>query len=250
MRKRSLPPPPPNSQGAEDEFARGTDPLKAWDTSGTLDRQDWDALVPFIEQAGVEPAVILDRLRQYSSMLISWNRSFSNLISKNDEDRLVSRHLMESVALAPWLKEAGIADWVDLGSGGGLPAIPLQFLGVGARWTLVESRRTKTLFLRRVAQEMALGSLEVVNDRIETLVEGGAHAGTFGGFTSRATLTLAPTLQFAAALVATGGSAFLWKGSGCDAEMAAEPEWRSSWRFDEKRRIGDGQVVVARFVRL
>ncbi len=183
-------------------------------------------------------------------MLISWNRSFSNLISKNDENRLVSRHLAESVAPARWLKSSGARNWLDFGSGGGLPAIPLKFAGVGETWTLVESRRTKTLFLRRVAQDMELRDFEVVNERLETMLATGGGVRRFDGFTSRATLPLAPTLAMAAELVVSGGSAYLWKGSRHVEEMRADQAWRDWWSHEGSMEIGDGQVAVVRFKRL
>ncbi len=189
-------------------------------------------------------------LKRFSAMLVSWNRSFSNLISKNDEERLVARHLVESVAPAHWLKASGATRWLDFGSGGGLPAIPLKFAGVGESWTLVESRRTKTLFLRRVAQDMKLTGFDVQNSRLESLVEPEGASRRFDGFTSRATLPLAPTLEVAADFVVSGGWAFLWKGSRHEAEMEADPVWSLFWRHEGRLELGDGQVVVLRFKRI
>ena len=55
---------------------------------------------------------------------------------------------------------------VDFGSGGGFPALPLALAGVGERWTLVESRRNKTLFLRRAIQELGAGQVDVLTGRL------------------------------------------------------------------------------------
>jgi 16S rRNA (guanine527-N7)-methyltransferase len=212
-------------------------------------RQRWDDLVPHLLRAGADPDRTIDRLKQYTTALFEWNRSVSNLMSGNDEQRFVERHLLESLEPAYWLREAGARRWLDLGSGGGLPAIPLILAGIGEAWTLVESRRTKTLFLRRVIETLGLSMVEVRNERLETTVSSGEHASQFDGFTARATLPLGETLTLAAPLVSTGGDAFLWKGSRREEEMKADGPWRKGWRLEGLLGVGTGVNVVCRFQR-
>jgi 16S rRNA (guanine527-N7)-methyltransferase len=181
-------------------------------------------------------------------LLLEWNGGVSNLISRNDVPRLVERHFTESVEPAHWLKASGAKRWLDLGSGGGLPAIPLVILGVGEQWTLVESRRNKTLFLQKAAQVLKLPNLEVVRDRIENLPDPNEDL-LFDGFTSRATMPLEVTLEQAGRFVRPGGSAFLWKGSRRENEMAADEGWREVWELDGLLGVGSAGTVVARFIR-
>ncbi|MEK7330280.1 MAG: 16S rRNA (guanine(527)-N(7))-methyltransferase RsmG [Candidatus Eisenbacteria bacterium] len=215
----------------------------------TLARQPWDSLNAPLLRAGVDVTRAIQQLRDYARLLLDWNRSASNLISHNDEPRIVERHLLESIAPAHWLKESGCARWIDFGSGAGLPAIPLAIAGVRGHWTLVESRRTKTLFIRKALQELSLGHLVTVNDRLENFVEDQAHAAAFDGFTSRATLKLVPTLALAARVIAPGGSAFLWKGSGREQEMEQDAGWQGAWEFTGLLGVGSGPNVVVRFIR-
>lgn len=210
-------------------------------------RQPWGELAPFLERAGIDVARATERLRAYTTMLLNWNRDVSNLISTNDEQRFVARHLRESVEPVQWIQEAGAGRWLDFGSGGGLPALPLALCGIGESWTLVESRRTKTLFLRKTIQDLGMQNVEVVNDRLENVAEIPENASTFDAFTSRATLTLGPTLKLAAALVRPSGDAFLWKGSRHEQEMEDEPFWRSIWDLNGILPIGSEQTVVCRF---
>jgi 16S rRNA (guanine527-N7)-methyltransferase len=189
------------------------------------------------------------RLKAYARLLLEWNRGISNLISRGDEQRIVERHIAESVEPAAWLKASPAKRWIDFGSGAGLPAIPLVVAGVGPRWTLVESRRMKTLFMRKAIESLGLGDIEVVVARLEHLVGETKYLGAYDGFTSRATLALGPTLVLAAEFVVPGGTAFLWKGSQREKEMAADPRWQRSWEFDGLLGIGNGQTVVARFTR-
>ena len=213
-------------------------------------RQGWDTLRGLLEQGGTTDALAaLERLKAYMRMVLEWNRSVSNILSRNDEGRFVERHLSESIAPARSLRESGARRWVDFGSGAGLPAIPLAIAGVGASWTLVESRRSKTLFLRKTIQVIGLDNFEVVHDRLENVVANPPSSAGWDAFTSRATLTLTPTLELAAPLISTAGSAFLWKGSGGEAEMKKDPSWSEAWEFSGFIPIGTGPTTVARFTR-
>jgi 16S rRNA (guanine527-N7)-methyltransferase len=219
------------------------------DVEPLLRRQPWDSIVPHLLKVGANPEQTLPRLRRYCELLLQWNRRVSNLISRNDEPRILSRHLIESLEPAHWLQSAGADRWLDFGSGGGFPAIPLAIAGVGSHWTLVESRRTKTLFLRKAIEELEISTVTVVLSRLEDMLGQQEHAYAYNGFTSRATLTLTPTISMAASFVRPGGEAFLWKGSRREEEMAADPSWQVNWDFKGLLGIGDGATSVARFVR-
>jgi 16S rRNA (guanine527-N7)-methyltransferase len=191
---------------------------------------------------------VLSRLRAHCRALIAWNRSVSNLISKNDEARIVARHVAESLEPARWIAELGIDEWLDFGSGAGFPALPLAIAGIGRRWVLVESRRPKILFLRKTLSEIATGAMmEVVGSRLET-VPGDSYR--VEGFTARATEKLSLTLELASRFVAPGGSAFLWKGSRWTEEIDVDRSWTSWWRLSERRGISGSAISVARFERL
>jgi len=253
---------------AKSQPSRG-DVAEAWydarDSAGQFDaaalvrHAEWASLVPSIESAGADPATALPRLAEYIASVLSWNRSVSNLISASDESRLVSRHLAESLEPAGWLAESGARRWVDLGSGAGFPALPLAIIGVGEKWLLVESRRPKTLFLRRTTQQLGLTHVTVAHSRLEDLLHrdaqgehdpSAASAGgfPFDAFTSRATLTLAPTLELAASSLRAGGHAFLWKGSARAAEKATPRAGAERWRDGGERELGSSQIAVCNFI--
>lgn len=193
---------------------------------------------------------MLARLRAFALELLQWNRGVSNLISHADEPRLVERHIAESLAGAEVLRELACEHVVDLGSGGGFPAIPLAIAGTARRWTLVESRRNKTLFLRRILDRLELRDIAVMTGRLEVLVDSEPDALRCDGFTSRATMKAAPTLALAARIVRPGGYAILWKGSGLSQELAdARSTWRSDWIDPRMHPIGDGPNSIAIFER-
>lgn len=215
----------------------------------SIRKQPWDMLAPHLLKVGADPEAATALLQRYVRLLLQWNLGVSNLISRNDEPRVVERHVMEAVEPAHWLAAGGGKTWIDFGSGGGLPAVPLALVGVGDHWTLVESRRTKTLFLRRVIQDLPMTNLEVVHARLEDHIAEHPEL-RFDGFTSRATQRLVPTLELAAKIVSPGGQAFLWKGSRREHEMAEDESWKKLWEFDGLLGIGSVGTVIARFTRL
>jgi 16S rRNA (guanine527-N7)-methyltransferase len=218
-------------------------------TAALLGRQPWSLVEEQLVRAGSDPATAMPRMKRYAEILLEWNRGFSNLISASDERRLVERHIIESLAPAAWIRELGPRTIMDFGSGGGFPAIPLAIAGLGERWTLVESRRNKTLFLRKVVEEIGLSGLNVELGRLELLLGEESRLGRFDAFTSRATIRLAPTLALAANWVLGGGSAYLWKGSRREQEMADDQRWERSWDLADTFDVGNGQTSVVRFVR-
>ncbi len=207
----------------------------------------WTSLRLFIPGNEAQQADVIARLRAFALELLRWNQGVSNLISHDDEPRFVERHIAESLAGAEIINSLGCNVLVDFGSGGGVPAIPLAIAGVGARWTLVESRRNKTLFLRRAIQELQILNVDVLTGRLEVLVETEPEALICDGFTSRATTRLGPTLALAGRLVSAGGHAVLWKGSGVHEELAASrADWARSWDGPTIHSIGNGpnSIVV------
>ena len=245
-RGRRRPVPPPSRAPARPFARRVANPAEI---DRLLGRQPWDSLVPHLLKAGASPEPTIDRLRGFAKLMLAWNRGVSNLISRNDEQRIVTRHIVESVEPAAWLKASGAEHWLDFGSGAGLPAIPLAIAGIGKRWTLAEARRMKTLFIRRAVSELELHEIESVIGRLDSISAESLPLASFDGFTSRATLALGPTLALAAKLLRPGGVAFLWKGSGREREMAEDPSWTQSWDFDGLLGIGDGRTTVGRFTR-
>ena len=220
------------------------------DPDKLLARQPWTALRPLIPGTTSEVEARLTALRAYAKQLLDWNRGVSNLVSRHDEPRLVERHLRESLFPAKLIVDSGARRFVDFGSGAGLPAVPLALCGIGEHWTLVESRRNKTLFLRKLQQDFGFRNIEVKTGRLEVLVEEDASALGCDAFTSRATAAVGPTLELATQIVASGGRAFLWKGSSFELEMAeSRSKWESTWRVEQVVPIADGPNVVLVFAR-
>jgi 16S rRNA (guanine527-N7)-methyltransferase len=105
------------------------------------------------------------QLAQFVELLLRWNR-VHNLTGIRGVDEILDRHLVESLALRAHLHGERIA---DVGSGGGLPGMPLAITEPTRRFTLIESRSKRCAFLRHVAAELGLGNTSVAHGRAEHL---------------------------------------------------------------------------------
>jgi 16S rRNA (guanine527-N7)-methyltransferase len=132
-------------------------------------------------ELGVElSAAQHQQLLAYLALLIKWNKAY-NLTAVRNPDEMVSRHLLDSLSVVPYVAEAG-DNWLDVGSGGGMPGIPLAILFPERRFTLLDSNGKKTRFLTQVKLELQLANLEVIHSR----VEGFTPERPFSGICSRA----------------------------------------------------------------
>jgi 16S rRNA (guanine527-N7)-methyltransferase len=103
------------------------------------------------------------RLLAYLDLIVKWNR-VHNLTAIRDVKSMVSAHLLDSLAVAPHLVAETI---LDVGSGGGLPGIPLAMIWPQAKVTLIDSNQKKTTFLQQAKIELAIENLTVVCARVE-----------------------------------------------------------------------------------
>jgi 16S rRNA (guanine527-N7)-methyltransferase len=104
-------------------------------------------------------------LAAFVALLLKWNEVY-NLTGVRGADEVVDRHLVESFALRPLLRGASVA---DVGSGGGLPGVPLAIVEPERRFTLIESRAKRVRFLRHAVAELGLKNTEVAHGRAEDL---------------------------------------------------------------------------------
>ena len=106
-----------------------------------------------------------EQLLAYLALLIKWNKAY-NLTAVRNPDEMVSRHLLDSLSVVPFVAQYG-DNWLDVGSGGGMPGIPLAILFPERRFTLLDSNGKKTRFLTQVKLELKLANLEVIHSRVE-----------------------------------------------------------------------------------
>ena len=169
-----------------------------------------------------------EALARYVALLEKWNKAI-NLVSKGTLADIWSRHIADSAQLLQCLP-GGATQWIDLGSGGGLPGLVLAILcrevAPDLRFDLVESDQRKATFLRQVSLELGL-PVTVHAVRIERL------SGLQGQVVSaRALAPLADLCGMAMPLLAPGGIGVFPKGASAPAEIEAAMQ---HWRFDLER---------------
>lgn len=162
-------------------------------------------------------------LLAYQALLGKWNRVY-NLTAIRKADDMLTHHLLDSLAAVPhlmrWATREGVPPRVlDVGSGGGLPGIPLAIAAPALDVTMVDIVQKKTAFLTQCKAELGLRNAHVHWGRVEQLQD--EHG--FGVITSRAFADLADFVAWAGHLLAPGGHFVAMKGVDPGAEAAALP---------------------------
>lgn len=160
----------------------------------------------------------VERLLDFVNLLVRWNGAY-NLTAVRDPVEMVTRHLLDSLAVAKLIRGDRV---VDLGSGAGLPGIPLALVAAdldapNRHFLLVDSNGKKARFLRAAVRELALVNVSVAESRVE------AVQGEFDCVTSRAFATLADMLGWGGHLLAADGVWLALKGRVEQVELAAIP---------------------------
>ena len=168
-----------------------------------------------------------DALFDYLSLLDRWNRTY-NLTAIRDPREMVAKHLLDSLAMAPYL--AGVARLADLGTGPGLPGIPLAIVQPGLQVALVESNGKKARFLREAVRRLGLANARVAESRIEAFDAPAA----FDAITARALATLPAIIGLGGHLLAADGRLMAMKGAVPHEEIEALPE---GWEVEAIRPL-------------
>jgi 16S rRNA (guanine527-N7)-methyltransferase len=172
----------------------------------------------------LEPAQA-EQFARFAALLLRWNAVY-NLTAIRDPQRLLTHHLLDCLAilpaLAPYAAATPAARILDVGSGGGLPAIPLAVARPNWRVTALDAVEKKCAFLRHARAELHLTNLEVVHARVEAWHPAPGEP-AFDLITSRAFASLADFVASSRHLLAPGGHWAALKGVEPDAEVRALP---------------------------
>jgi 16S rRNA (guanine527-N7)-methyltransferase len=155
------------------------------------------------------------RMIAYLRLLAKWNRVY-NLTAVREPERMVTHHLLDSLAIVPYVRGPRV---LDVGSGAGLPGLPLAIALPGQHFTLLDANLKKSRFLTQAVLELGLQNVAVVSERVE------CYRPTHGYATvvSRAFAALAEMLRLCGHLSAPGGRFLAMKGVRPDAELGALP---------------------------
>jgi len=178
---------------------------------------DWQRLLaPGLKNLGLNlPEVGEVKLLRYVELLARWNQAY-NLTAIRDPGEMLTKHVLDSLAVLPFVATGPCA---DVGTGAGLPGIPLAIARPEVRFTLLDSNGKKTRFVTQAVAELKLGNVEVVQARTEAW----EPPVPFPQVLSRAFASLQDFAGLAGGLAAPGGRLLAMKGARPDEEIAALP---------------------------
>lgn len=166
------------------------------------------------------PNDIRDRLLAFVELLHKWNRAY-NLTAVRDIDTMVTRHLLDSLAILPWIEGPNL---LDVGSGAGLPGIVVAIVRPDIALTSIDSNGKKIRFQRQAAFELGLGNVTPVHDRVEAL-----EGVTFDQITSRAFAAPAEFIHLTRSLLADGGHWLAMAGRVDDLALPDDIRLVNTW---------------------
>jgi 16S rRNA (guanine527-N7)-methyltransferase len=175
--------------------------------------------LPACGLGGDVPPELAERLAAYLALLDRWNAAY-NLTAVRDPREMIPRHVFDSLAVDAWVRGPRI---LDVGTGAGLPGIPLALLRPADRFTLLDSAGKRTRFLRHVVARLALDNVEVVQSRVEDY-DGDAR---FDTVVSRAFAAVGDFAATAGHLCGPDGRLLAMAGTLPAADLVELPEgWR------------------------
>ena len=170
-----------------------------------------------ILQAGLEQLELeatesqIDLLLAFVSLIEKWNKAY-NLTAIRNRDEMLRLHILDSLAILPCVSGQKI---IDVGTGAGLPGIPLAILMPDVQFTLVDSNSKKTRFVQQATLELQLNNVSVVHGRIESL----GHEGEYDAVLSRAFASLEDIMNMTEYLLQPEGVLIAMKGQKPESEL-------------------------------
>jgi len=187
------------------------------------------------------PAAQQQQLLRYVSLLNKWNKAY-NLTAVREPQDMVVRHLLDSLSVLPHVQPTAI---IDVGTGAGIPGMPLAIAMPALQVTLLDGNGKKTRFAKQAVLELGLTNVEVVQSRAEQYRNASPQV------ISRAFASLPDMLHVSGHMLAPGGRMLAMKAALTDMEMAGvQAPWQAQRislqvpRLDERRQL----IVLTRDV--
>jgi 16S rRNA (guanine527-N7)-methyltransferase len=178
-----------------------------------------------------------EKLAFYAKLLRTWNAKI-NLISRKDEEHVLDRHILHSLTL----RVPSVCDFdftnkrvADLGTGGGLPGIPLKIVTPSVEMTLIDSIQKKIVACGEMITELGLTGIHAVGSRAEELARDREHARAYDAIVSRAVAPLDELAKWSSrGLLKPGGLLLALKGGNVEEEIARTRKLKFVSKIEEK----------------
>lgn len=165
-----------------------------------------------IEQLKLEATEVqVDLLLAFVKLIEHWNKAY-NLTAIRDRNEMLRLHILDSLAVLPFITGQKI---IDVGTGAGLPGIPLALFMPEVRFTLLDSNSKKTRFVQQAVLELKLSNVEVVHSRVEKL----GREGEYDAVLSRAFAGVAGIINLTDYLLQPKGVLIAMKGQVPEEEL-------------------------------
>ncbi|MGV3278947.1 16S rRNA (guanine(527)-N(7))-methyltransferase RsmG [Rickettsiales bacterium LUAb2] len=186
-----------------------------------------------------------DKLIEYQNMLILWQKKM-NLIADNDKNNIWERHILDCIQIQKYIIGEN-KTIIDLGSGAGLPGIILAINDPNNNYILIEANTKKTIFLQAVKQKLQLINVNIINDRIENIIEN-LRADYI---VSRALTSFLNLLKYSENLLKNDGLAIFLKGINFDLELKEAKQDNILKQFTHRVVNNDkGNIILVNKVKL
>jgi 16S rRNA (guanine527-N7)-methyltransferase len=168
--------------------------------------------------------IILDdkqiaRIEDYMEELKKWNENV-NLISRKDIDNILDRHILHSLTILKYVSIFDNAICLDIGSGGGLPGIPIKIAKPNIKLIMIDSITKKVNIIRQIIEKLDLINVEIINDRIENLAKNKNFKNSINFIFARAVASTDLILKWSFPLIKNNGRIALLKGGDLSKEIA------------------------------
>lgn len=163
------------------------------------------------------PPGAVDGLLTYMVLLKEWSGTY-NLVAKRERDFLLARHVLDSLSITRWLQPGSL---LDVGTGAGLPGLPLAIIRPEMEVTLLDSAGKKIRFIRHVGRTLKLANIHPLHQRVEALAEDIE----FANITSRAFASLKEFVEAVRSCANENTLLLAMKGSYPDKELEELPDW-------------------------
>jgi len=158
-----------------------------------------------------------ERLTRYGKELLYWNRKI-NLISRKDEENVAVRHLMHSLTPLKYIDIPAKSNCIDIGSGGGLPGIPIAIALGNIKMTLIDSIAKKVKTTEMLAEHTALKNIKAITARVEDLADNADFAKKVDFVFARGVAQTVSLVEWSKPLLKKNGKIVLLKGGNLDKE--------------------------------